>query len=111
MDQTPRYMRDRGVPLKQKGCVWWEDYAQLWDEQADILVTHEAPSCHRHGFAVLDDMAEAMSVRRVIHGHHHESYQAAVKQGIHVQGVARCGIIDQNGRQLFGGLDRRRNTL
>ena len=29
----------------------------------DVLVTHEAPSCHRHGFAAIDRLAEAAAAR------------------------------------------------
>jgi len=41
-------------------------------EQADILVTHEAPGAHPLGFHVIDELAEALGVQRLMHGHHHE---------------------------------------
>jgi predicted phosphodiesterase len=41
-------------------------------KQADILVTHEAPGAHRHGFEVLDALALMMRAKLLMHGHHHE---------------------------------------
>lgn len=35
-------------------------------------MTHEAPSCHPNGFAVIDNLAHAMNVKMTFHGHHHE---------------------------------------
>ena len=81
-----------GLPRRHESTIWWEDYEALYEQRADILVTHEAPSCHRHGFAVLDELGEAMGVKRIIHGHHHEQYKARLPNGIIVHGVALAGI-------------------
>lgn len=107
----PSNVRRGGVPLKHRASIWWEDYAALWDQQADILVTHEAPSCHRYGFAALDDLAGALGVSRHYHGHHHVNYQADLPNGVLVHGVARAGIKDLAGSQIFTGLGRNGGRL
>jgi cytosine/adenosine deaminase-related metal-dependent hydrolase len=45
--------------------------------RADILVTHEAPSCHPYGFAAIDALARAMGVVRSFHGHQHDDQSDA----------------------------------
>lgn len=42
-------------------------------EKADILVTHEAPSCHPFGYSEIDELAQAMGAKMVVHVHHHDS--------------------------------------
>ncbi len=53
--------------------IFWDVYSRLWDQKADVLVTHEAPSVHPHGVAAIDDLAKAMGVQATFHGHHHDS--------------------------------------
>ena len=92
-----------GIPLNLRDAIFWEDYEQLWDQRADILVCHEAPSCHRHGFSAIDDLAEAMGVSVVVHGHHHTDYDATISGGrIRVLGVGLAGV-----RRLDGTTIRR----
>lgn len=62
---------------------------ELSRQPADVLVTHEAPGCCRDGFAVIDDLARKLGVRKVFSGHHHhdqhlsgfgfESYQVGLR--------------------------------
>ena len=92
-----------GLPLKQRASLWWEDYERLWGKRADILVTHEAPSCHRHGFKVLDELAEAMGARMIVHGHHHEDYQSELASGIRVIGVGLAGVTSDAGQVIVPG--------
>jgi hypothetical protein len=54
----------------------------------DVLISHEAPSSHRHGFAAIDRLADAGGARLIVHGHHHESYVAKLANGIGVRGLA-----------------------
>lgn len=61
-----------GMPRKHRSTIFPDDYQALLTEQADILVTHEAPSCHRHGFREIDDLAHGLGVKTTFHGHHHE---------------------------------------
>lgn len=92
-----------GLPRKHRASLWWEDYERLFDQRADILVLHEAPSAHRYGFKVLDELAEAMRVSLVVHGHHHEDYQATLPSGIRVIGVGLAGVSDETGRVIVPG--------
>lgn len=41
-------------------------------EKADILVCHEAPSCHPYGYSEIDELAQAMGAKMVVHGYHHD---------------------------------------
>ncbi len=101
---SPRERWRGGLPRKHRVSIWYEDYERLANQRADILVTHEAPSCHRHGFEVLDELAALMGVHAIIHGHHHERYTAQLERyGIAVQGVAASGIVDQLGRDVLPG--------
>ncbi len=86
-----------GLPVRHRASIWWSDYEALWGRPADILVTHEAPSCHRHGFTVLDDLAESMGVSLIVHGHHHETYRAELVSGITVQGVGLAEVVTLDG--------------
>ena len=95
-----------GLPVSLRGAIWPEDYDQLADQQADILVTHEAPACHRHGFAEIDLLAEAMGARLIVHGHHHTDYRTVLPNGIVVHGVGRAGVQDLHGRCVMPGLQR-----
>lgn len=93
-----------GIPRKHHASIFWQHYKALWHQQADILVTHEAPSCHRYGFKEIDDLAEALGVKAVFHGHHHEQYTKSIVNGkILVHGVAKAGISDQAGKVLIPG--------
>jgi hypothetical protein len=76
-----------GLPLWHRDTIFPEDVEALSAHAFDILVTHEAPSCHRHGSAVLDSLAVAGGARLIVHGHHHESYEAMLDGGIRVRGL------------------------
>lgn len=76
-----------GLPLWHRDSIFPEDFAHLARHRFDVLVTHEAPSCHRHGFAAIDRLAEVAAARLIVHGHHHESYAAKLPSGIDVRGL------------------------
>jgi len=61
--------------------------------QVDVLVTHEAPESHPLGFQLLGDLARAMGVKLLIHGHHHERYSSTLDGGIRVEGVGMSGLM------------------
>ncbi|WP_323002668.1 metallophosphoesterase family protein [Denitromonas sp.] len=66
------------------------DWQALARQRADVLVTHEAPSVHRHGWPALDELGRALGVRLHVHGHHHnhEEYAGAVARlGYRVRAV------------------------
>ncbi len=76
-----------GLPLFHRDTIFPEDFARLAGLACDILVTHEAPSSHRHGFGVIDSLAASCGARLIVHGHHHQSYQAVLPNGIKVRGL------------------------
>jgi len=76
-----------GLPLFHRDTIFPEDFDHLAIMRCDVLVTHEAPSSHKHGFAAIDDLAAACGARLIVHGHHHQSYAAVLPNGIRVRGL------------------------
>lgn len=76
-----------GLPLWHRDTIFPEDFDHLRAHQFDILVTHEAPSSHRYGFSEIDALALDCGARLIVHGHHHESYEATLPNGIRVRGL------------------------
>jgi len=78
MHRGPYGWRDGQRPSpKFNGAIYPDDVAALGQQRADILVTHEAPSCHPHGWQVLDQLARDMGVVRTFHGHTHDDLSEA----------------------------------
>jgi len=88
------------LSLKYQSAIWPDEWTELKKLKADILVTHEAPRSHRHGFIAIDQLAEAMGVRKIFHGHLHEHYSAKIRKGIQVFGVGDAKVADLLGREL-----------
>lgn len=67
-----------GISLRHRSSIFPSDVKALAERRVDLLVTHEAPSWHDHGFAAIDELALRMQARWIVHGHHHEDidYQA-----------------------------------
>ena len=85
---------------KHHSSIFLNDYFALINQKADILVTHEAPACHPHGFNAIDDLAKNMGVDSAFHGHHHDrlDYSGSyLKLGFKAFGVGFRGISDENG--------------
>ena len=80
------------LPLRKRHVILPEDHAALSESRADVLVCHEAPSSHEHGFGALDDLTATLGVHLVVHGHHHRSYVGASRDGVQVRGlgIAEC---------------------
>lgn len=79
------------LSLKVRASVAPADLDILLDQEpADVLVCHEAPGSHRDGEPIIDTLAEALGVKLIIHGHHHESYAAQLPCGIAVRGLGRA---------------------
>jgi predicted phosphodiesterase len=95
--QNARYSE---LSLKYQSAIWPDEWEALKDLKADILVTHEAPRSHRHGFIAIDQLAEAMGVRKVFHGHLHEHYSARIRKGIQVFGVGNAKVADLSGNEV-----------
>ena len=88
IQRTARFDRWRGgLPLSQRDTIFPADVKKLRNLRTDILVTHEAPSSHRHGFVGIDDLAQVMGARLVVHGHLHQDYDGRTRHGIPVRGV------------------------
>jgi len=79
-----------GLPRKHRSTIFPEDIDALSYREADVLVTHEAPSNHQFGFEVIDTLAEALGVKMIIHGHHHRDYEDVLPNGIKVIGVGKA---------------------
>ena len=84
-------------------AIWPEDIEALTALRADILVTHEAPSSHPAGNAVMDGLARAMGARMIVHGHHHVASHAWAHDGLRVMGVASAWGASLDGRVLWEG--------
>ena len=76
-----------GLPLWHRDTIFPEDFAALAQHRFDVLISHEAPSVHRHGSGAIDRLAEACGVKLIVHGHHHESYTATLPSGVAVRGL------------------------
>lgn len=78
MKRGPYGWRDGQRPSpKLHGAIYPDDVATLGQQRADILVTHEAPSCHPYGWDTLDQLARDMGVLRTFHGHTHDDLSDA----------------------------------
>ena len=93
---------------KLQAAIYPSEYQALARLRADILVTHEAPSCHPHGFAALDALARSLQVVRTFHGHHHDDLSDAYAPlasslQFDAKGVDFCGIKDGLGRVVRPG--------
>lgn len=104
---TPRQQRWRNGPaLRHWSTIYPDVVDRLAAETADILITHEAPSCHPNGFALIDDLARAMRVSATFHGHHHDRLDYSRQwssQGFRSFGVGLGGISDMAGDVVVAG--------
>ena len=91
------------LSLKYKSAIWHDEFHALKALKADILVSHEAPGSHRHGFHVIGELAAAMEVKTIFHGHLHENYSSIIKKNIHVHGVANTAVTNLVGHTLVNG--------
>lgn len=84
-------------------AIWPEDYDRLAVRQADILVTHEAPSSLPAGNAALDMLARRMGARLIVHGHHHMTYRTMQTDGVAVMGIAAAWAMSPDGEVQWTG--------
>jgi predicted phosphodiesterase len=93
---TPRQDRwAEGPHRKHWGTIYPQDVDHLANLRADVLVTHEAPGYHPHGFDLLDTLAQSMGVSVAVHGHHHDCIDSAdrwLQQCFRSFGVGLRGI-------------------
>lgn len=100
LTQQPSHGKNMEMSLKYRSAIWHDEFEALKQLKADILVTHEAPGSHRHGFNAIGDLAVAMGVKHIFHGHLHENYARTIKQHINVFGVANRTVTNLRGRIL-----------
>lgn len=93
---TPRQDRWAGGTHRTHwGTIYPAEVDRLADLRADILVTHEAPGYHPNGFTLLDTLAQSMSAKLVVHGHHHDNLDSSDRwavQGFQSRGVGLRGV-------------------
>ena len=103
---TPRQERWRGgLPRKHRSTIFPDHVAALANQRADVLVTHEAPSCPSHGFALIDDLARSLGLRLAVHGHHHRdiAYPHDPQLGFRAISVGLAGITALDGSIVHPG--------
>lgn len=94
------------------GAIYPDDFYQLARQRADILIMHEAPSCHPYGFAKLDELARSLGVLRAFHGHTHDDLTEQYKTqwgdlGFEAIGVNYCSIKNGLGEVIVQGPEGR----
>jgi len=99
----PEDTRAEWIKLRRGGRAYPADFTSIFPDdinallslagQVDILVTHEAPESHPLGYQFLGDLARAMGVKMLVHGHHHERYSATLDGGIRVEGIGMAGML------------------
>lgn len=104
-----QYRGSQRTSPEYHAAIYPDDLDRLAKERADILVTHEAPSCHPRGFEVLDDLARRLDVIRSFHGHHHDDLTAHYAQhrgrlGFDAIGLRYCQIKNGLGEEVFEGV-------
>ncbi len=91
---------------KHKTSIFHDVWLNLYGQHADILVTHEAPSCHPHGFKIIDLLAKSMKVKYSFHGHHHDRLNYSAHEnalGFSAHGVGFRGVTDMFGGMIVAG--------
>lgn len=111
MERMPYQWRNSRRPNPAlHAAIYPDDVEFLARQRADILITHEAPSCHPYGFAALDELAKSMRVVRTFHGHHHDdrSDEYALRRaelGFDARAVAYGSIKNGLGQIVHPGKD------
>ena len=108
----PRERWREGLPLRHRSSIFPDVYQHLSRQRADILVTHEGLGGHPSGWKALDDLAIALQVQVVAHGHLHETIDYVGDgrldpgAGYQVFGVApeHCLIWPPQSAQFDGGI-------
>lgn len=90
-----------GVPRRHRTTIFPSVYNNLLRQKADILVTHEAPGCHKKGFAAIDKLGQALGVKWMFHGHQHEDRVYGQHCGITARAVGYRGVVNLNGEVVI----------
>lgn len=89
-----------GLPLHQRATIFADEWLAVAQQQADILVTHEAPHFHSYGFRAIHELAVRLQARYSFHGHQHETRHYGCIDGVQAHGVGLRSIVDLSGRLL-----------
>lgn len=95
-----------GQLRKHMSSIFYADWFDLYGRTADILVTHEAPSCHPYGFKEIDALAQSMKVKYAFHGHQHDSLnyrEFDARFGFQAHGLGFRGVTDMYGGKILPG--------
>lgn len=91
--QIPDNAFQKGLPLRGWTTIFPEDFDVLFDHgPADILVSHIAPDWHMYGFKEINDLAEVLEVKTIIHGHLHRDREVTLDNGIDVVSLDRGSV-------------------
>ena len=106
--RSPRWRGNANVGLQQNllrhhSSIFPATYDRLLRLNAQVLVTHEAGSQHRHGFEVIDVLAIRMGAQAHFHGHHHEArnYPVNPTDSYRSHSVGFCGVVNLNGEVVW----------
>ena len=89
-----------GLPRRHRTSIFPSTYDNLITQKADVLISHEAPGCHRKGFLALDQLAKTMQVKYLFHGHQHEDRHYPTYYGFTPRGVGYRGIVNLRGDDI-----------
>lgn len=108
LDQGTFWRGGQRPAPKHLAAIYKDEFEALAAREADILVTHEAPSCHHHGNAAIDELACRLGVKRAFHGHHHDDLsdeyaKVRAELGFDARGVDFCGIKNGLGEVILKG--------
>lgn len=74
----------------------------------DILVTHEGPGEHPYGVEVIDELAQTLGARTLLHGHYHDPSRYGSSNRIYL-GLREC--LDAVTTSELGSSPRRRHAI
>lgn len=107
LENMPSRLRFRGgINLKHRSTIFPSLYMNLRMQQADILVSHEAPSCNRFGFTALDRLGRQLGIKKAFHGHHHDTYDYSPhfpRLGFEAYAVGYRGVTNLAGEIIRAG--------
>ncbi|MCF0254295.1 MAG: metallophosphoesterase [Duodenibacillus sp.] len=89
-----------GLPRRHRTSIFPTVYDNLAKQRADVLVTHEAASCHKKGFEAIDKLAQSLHARWHFHGHQHEDRAFGRYRGVITRAVGFRGIVDLHGNAV-----------
>ncbi|WP_156943883.1 metallophosphoesterase family protein [Roseivivax isoporae] len=88
----PQEIYRQGLPFKKRSTIFPSTVHWLSEQKADVLICHEAPSCHPNGFAFIDELASALDAKLIVHGHHHLPYIDRLNNGVWVRGLGLAEV-------------------